>query len=288
MMNDKMRTAAIYTTYRPDENFRNRINSVVKSCDFVIVVDNTPGGHEFSLSDLEGCILLQDGRNKGLGCALNIGIREASRMSCDAVVLFDQDSSPDSDFINLLFDGLVYSGKNSIIGPLLLDDSEVNNTGAELNNKYDFEDVTCIATSGMCFYIKDLNLSELFTEDFFLDFVDFDWCWRMRSEGWKILRNKSLIMPHRLGLAQRKFLGLTYHIPAPFRHYFQFRDSLRLAKLGYVPIYSKLRLILILFPKFLLYPFLLDNGYERFLWMARGVGDGLKGVRGVGSVRSIL
>jgi hypothetical protein len=53
-------------------------------------------------------------------------------------------------------------------------------------------------------------------------------------------------MFHRLGEAERRFMGLTFHVPAPYRHYFQVRDTLRLAFRPYVPRYAKLRLIGIL------------------------------------------
>ena len=95
-------------------------------------------------------------------------------------------------------------------------------------------------------------------------------------------------MPHRLGLAQRRFLGLTYHVPAPYRHYFQFRDTLRLTVRPHVPLYSKIRLAGVLPFKALAYPFLLDRGGERARWMARGVADAFRRVGGIGAARETL
>ena len=280
-----LRLAAIYTTYHPDSNFRKRIENVIKNSSATIVVDNTPGGHSFSAEEMSGVTLLQDGVNRGLGAALNAGIKEARAKNCNAVVLFDQDSSPSAEFTTALLQGLVFAGSLVIIGPKLIDD-KLKNTSAnvyQLNNVSQFKEVTCIATSGMCFRIDNVARDELFTEDFFLDFVDFDWCWRMRSKGWKVFQLNSLEMDHRLGLAQRKFLGLTYHIPAPYRHYFQFRDALKLIGIYYVPIYSRFRLSAILLPKLIIYPFLLDRGCERFIWMLRGIIDAFLGVCGIGA-----
>ena len=280
-----IKVASIFTTYKPDGHFRERINSVVQSCHLTIVVDNTPGGHAFSELDLLGLTLFQDGNNKGLGSALNVGILEAQRQGCDAVVLFDQDSSPSQDFIKSLLDALSTVGSRSIIGPLLVDDQKASHLIHTNSSSCgsEFQEVTCIATSGLCFLLEGIDCADRFTEDFFLDFVDFDWCWRMRHKGWRILRLTSLPMLHRLGLAQRKFLGLTYHVPAPYRHYFQFRDALKLINIHYVPAYSRVRLTAILLPKLLVYPWLLDRGIERLSWMIKGIVDAFLGKKGIGS-----
>jgi rhamnosyltransferase len=68
-------------------------------------------------------------------------------------------------------------------------------------------------------------------------------------------------------------LGMHYHVPAPYRHYFQFRDTLRLLTFRHVPLYSKVRLGALLPPKFLVYPFILDRGVERVGWMLKGIRD---------------
>lgn len=287
-MNQAPRIAAIYTTYHPDDGFRQRIRHVVERCALTVVVDNTPGGHVFAADQADGLTLLQDGCNKGLGAALNAGLAEALRQGCEAVVLFDQDSSPCPDFIDSLFQALVAAGPRAIIGPLLVDDAQARAPTIGANLPPELDDVTCIATSGMCFWLHDLKPTDRFTEDFFLDFVDFDWCWRLREQGWRICRLKSLPMPHRLGLAQRKFVGLTYHVPAPFRHYFQFRDTLKLAARRYVPLYSRIRLSVILLPKLLVYPFLLDRGPERLRWMLLGIRDAVRSVPGVGAAAAKL
>jgi rhamnosyltransferase len=232
--------------------------------------------------------LLQDGRNKGLGAALNAGLNEALRQGCDAVVLFDQDSSPPRGFIEALFQGLSAAGPRAVVGPLLIDDAGTAVAPPPPGGAPALDEVTCIATSGMCFHLDGLRSDERFTEDFFLDFVDFDWCWRLRAQGWRICRLRSLPMPHRLGLAQRKFLGLTYHVPAPFRHYFQFRDTLKLVTRRHVPMYSRVRLSVILLPKLIVYPFLLDRGLERLRWMLRGIRDAIRAVPGIGAAAARL
>lgn len=277
--------AAIYTTFYPDKDFFMRIAEVIKNCSHTIIVDNTPGGFPFILSDTKNITLLQDGNNKGLGVALNLGIDEAIKLKCDTVVFFDQDSSPTSNFITELLDALSLAGAKSIVGPTLIDDKNYSKLDirSPISSSIKLSSVKSIPTSGMCFHLNKIYYNERFTDNFFLDFVDFDWCWRMLAKDWKIYRINSLYMPHRLGIEQRKILGFRFHVPAPFRHYFQFRDTLKLAVMQHVPIYSRIRLLSILIPKFCIYPFLLDRGFERVRWMTIGIIDAFKNTKGVGA-----
>lgn len=267
------RIAAIYTTYKPDAAFHERVQPLAAGCHAVIVVDNTPGGHDFG--DCPGLVIIQDGHNKGLGPALNLGIAKAHELGCDAVVLFDQDSTPGADFLRALADGLrSVGGRRCVVGPLMFDDTVLQHDGVPPIGATPLpREFTCLPTSGLLFPIDELTPSDGFSEELFLDFVDFDWCWRMRDRGWRIYKLNNVPMAHRLGLAQRHVLGLQYHVPAPYRHYFQFRDTLRLLTRGYVPLYSKFRLGALLPAKLLLYPFIMERGPERFVWMLKGLRD---------------
>lgn len=275
------RVAVILTTYKPDAGFRSRIADLSKLAT-VIIVDNTPGGYSFSSQESDGLVILQDGRNKGLGRALNIGIKKARQLGCEQVILFDQDSTPSASFAQALLNALHDAGDCAAVGPKLIDDQELTSPCVE---KYGgVTEVPYLATSGMAFNIGNLSAIHQFDEDLFLDFVDMEWCLRMRfQEGWKFYCLESVLMPHRLGLAQRKLLGITYHVPPPYRHYFQFRDTFFLSRKSYAPVRLRWRLRLILLPKLLLYPLILDNGLERVSWMARGIRDALFGVKGIGA-----
>nr|WP_297383164.1 hypothetical protein [uncultured Roseateles sp.] len=275
------RVAAVFTTYKPDSGFRTRIAEVAALCT-IVIVDNTPGGHPFKSDEVAGLTLLQDGCNKGLGKALNMGIQQARELGCEQAILFDQDSTPSAVFILALLDGLREVGDKAAVGPRLVDDQEISSP--QVGPGRDRTAVSYLATSGMAFNIGSLGSGNEFAEDLFLDFVDIDWCWCMRfREGWTFHCLNSVLMPHRLGLARRRLLGVTYHVPPPYRHYFQFRDTFRLTRRSYAPTYLRWRLRLILVPKLLVYPFILDHGVERVLWMTRGIRDAVLSVTGIGA-----
>ena len=95
-------------------------------------------------------------------------------------------------------------------------------------------------------------------------------------------------MHHRLGLEQRRFGPLKFHVPAPFRHYFQFRDGLKLVFRPSVPLYARFRFSMIIIPKLLVYPFILDRGMHRLKWMVIGLRDAFFNVQGIGAARTCL
>jgi len=275
--------AAVLTAYRPDAGLGDRFRELAQSCRALIIVDNTPGGHQFGALPANA-VVLQDGLNKGLGRALNLGIARATELGCDKVVLFDQDSSPPSSLIDGLQAALSGAGSRAVVGPLHIDDQTGRETAVVsfARSSTPLKRVSCLATSGMLFRLDEAPL-EPFSEELFLDLVDFEWCWRMGQAGWSFYKAVNVPMAHRLGEGQRRFAGLTYHVPAPYRHYFQFRDTLRIVPRSYVPLYPKLRLLGILPLKLVAYPWLMDRGLERLGWMLRGVRDALLGRLGAGA-----
>lgn len=280
----------------PDKNFEDRVIKIINETDIAIIVDNTPGCYAFSHEFIENksIIILQDGQNKGLGKALNLGILYAKANQCDTAILFDQDSSPSSCFIKKLLTKLNEFNKKynykCCIGPVHIDDN-ISQTSKKINsreNNKSFIELSAIPTSGMAFSLKKISSDDLFTEDFFLDFVDFEWCWRIRTQGWRIFRIFDITMPHRLGISQKKFLGITYYISAPYRHYFQFRESLKILHLNYVPFYPKFRYLLIRSLDLIIVPVTENNGKERLKWMILGIIDYFKSKNGVGSAQKKL
>lgn len=287
------RLSAVVTAFRPDAAFISRFIPLLDRCDHVFVVDNTPGG--FAFGDLPaGFSVIQDGINRGLGSALNRGILCAKAAGAEYVILFDQDSTPTAQGVGQLLSvchaAQARLGERCAVGPTHVDDASGTRSDprGRVRSACEPYEVTCLSTSGLLFPLRPISAGTLFASDLFLDLVDFEWCWRQRLQGWRFLRAGAIPLLHRLGIEERRWLGLRFHVPAPYRHYFQFRDTLRLVWRGYVPVYSKLRLSTLLPIKFLIYPFILDRGRERLRWMMLGVLDAIRGVTGIGAAADRL
>lgn len=282
----------VITSYQPPLDLWQRCAKLRAQAAAVIVVDNTPGGIAEPVGEY-GIELISDGINKGLGRALNIGIRKAIEMECSWLVLFDQDSKAPDGYCDRMLEeftrvSAAVEQPLAALAPTFIDD-ETETRAQSLRERFGFgvaEDFvlsSALATSGLMVDVKSFHAVGQFNEEYFLDFVDFDWCWRARKIGYALARTHRVSVHHRLGLGQRTLFGFHYHVPADYRHYFQFRDTLFILFSSEAPLYDRLRLISLLPIKLLIHPILLGHGGTRLRWMAAGVRDFLLGRRAIGA-----
>jgi rhamnosyltransferase len=287
----------VITAYKPGPGLLDRYACLLKHSQSIVVSDNTPGGSP-DLMDRPGIKILKHGRNLGLGAALNAGIQWAQSQGAARVLLLDQDSGAGSDLLASLLhehDSLsIIHGPRICVGPAHVEPATaVGGSHApplriRRAPKSFIRERTCLPTSGMLISLGKASVFEGFSTDFFLDLVDYEWCWRLRRYGWKFFRLEQLHMPHRRGLRTRRVLGLSYFEQEPYRHYFQVRDTLRLLGIPYVPVYSLIRLLAFMVVKSLTQPLLLDRGLERVKWSVLGIRDAITGKVGVGAAATQL
>jgi len=86
-----------------------------------------------------------------------------------------------------------------------------------------------LIASGTIIRAECLNEIGFFTDDLFIDWVDFEWCWRAIKRGYKIIGNADVIIYHRLGdnVKNIGFKILTQR--SPLRHYYITRNAVYLA-----------------------------------------------------------
>jgi len=113
-------------------------------------------------------------------------------------------------------------------------------------------------------------------EDLFIDYVDFDWGWRAQKKGYTILLDPSTTFEHSLGEGNKKFLSITIRVPAPIRHYFQFRNTFLLAHRPHVPLSWKLGRFLITPAKLFILLMVAKNRRERIYFAAKGALHGIR------------
>lgn len=221
--------AAVVTAYHPDGRLTAVVSSALDSCFEVVVVDNTPGDGSPVAAALAGpgVRVLRSGRNIGLAGALNAGVRELSG-TARAVLFLDQDSILPGDTVAALAAYLEQDPTIGIAAPTPWD--------AKSQSAYDnlaalrapVADRTDVITSGMLVRRSCLDRVGDFREDFFVDFVDIDFCLRVRRTGLRIVQDQRLKLPHSLGDRREHRLGplrvQVVHYPA-WRHYWIARGA---------------------------------------------------------------
>jgi rhamnosyltransferase len=226
---EPLRVTAVLTAYHPDERLLAVVESALLDCARVIVADNTPAGSP-SLSEKladSRVLVIRTGRNLGLAGALNLAVSELPA-DAQAVLFLDQDS--------VLPDGLVRGLAPHLADPTIgiacpaVFDASSGTSYEMLPNRHETvsEQRTAI-TSGMLVSRAALDRVGGFREDFFVDWVDAEFCVRLRRTGARIVQDRTVALPHSIGdRREHRLFGRAVrviHYPA-WRHYWFARNGL--------------------------------------------------------------
>lgn len=223
------RACALIVTYHPDASLHERILGVQRQVGHVIVVDNTPGGAPMltrydRASDVS---IVTMGFNAGMGAALNRGFGLARTHGFPWVLTLDQDSSIGPDAVAQLIRAVEKTGSPASValaGPRILHEHDPARPYTYLtrrrSSRWRFQRVplpedgvletTIIITSGALTRTSTHHDLGGFREDFFIDYVDTEYCLRAQSAGHKVLAVGAAALTHRLGSKRRvRRLGYT-------------------------------------------------------------------------------
>ena len=232
---DKSNICAIIVTYKPQSALIERATAIALQVDAVIVVDNASGNAYSAIFDgilrLKNLTLIFNSENYGIAQALNTGIRHAAAAGYKWTILLDQDTSFDQDLISSLVS--VYKDypdklNLAVIGAHFYDRHRVTSDFAVMpSGGLRWQPADWVITSGSLISLAAFTIIGPFREDFFIDFVDTEYCLRARQAGFDILRTTRVLMRHAIGASTRhRILGMhkwtTNH--SPDRRYYMTRN----------------------------------------------------------------
>ena len=194
-----MNIFAVIVTYNPNlENLNKLIGSIKANGVEPIIVDN----NSLNLESFCNNIFLKLNDNEGIAKAQNIGSLEAIARGAEYIIYFDQDSTISNNFIIMLAKDFIeiqkHDSKISAIGPRFVDERHDFYYPALKLNKFGLLDkidttnilepieVSILISSGTLVSISSLQNIGLMKEEFFIDFVDTEWCFRALSCGYTI------------------------------------------------------------------------------------------------------
>lgn len=233
----------VLVTYHPDEEAITNLHNMVRECGRMIVVDNGSGAAtQRVLAAVPGVELLAQAENLGLSMALNLGLNRALEMGCAWAVPFDQDSRPAPGFAEALWQAHLAQPEAAVIAPRIREKGGVDEDHYRWLRPYPFlpllfqlarcpqgglPAVTIAVTSGALTELAEWRRLGGFAEDFFIDYIDIDYCLRVIRHGRKVAVAHDAVLHHRLGARQRRVLFGRDFRPmhhAPFRHYYMARN----------------------------------------------------------------
>ena len=220
-----MNNAAVIVLYNPDkELLYENVKAIIEQVDFLIFVDNSPFVSKLDFMDQYGSkkytYIFMDG-NKGIGEALNTAVNVCLEKEIPWLLTLDQDSICPN---NLISSYQKYVDMDNI--GIICCNKNYNGHGADRYEK-EIEVVnTCITSAS---YINTVACRDigLFDEKMFIDYVDFEYCYRLLENGYKIIQVNTVTLVHRLGdLRIINLFGFAIHVENhnSFRKYYIARN----------------------------------------------------------------
>ena len=255
----------LIVTFNPSSDFFDQLDTFYTQLEQIVVIDNGSDPDVCSQLNWEvkrresSLTVIFNETNFGVATALNQGFGWALEHGYRHIVAFDQDSLPAPGMIPAMLD--VFStyatdGYLGVVAPVI-EDIRVGKRARFLrpNRAFFFEWVDCqgrvlenvstVITSGALYDLETYQKIGPFKDDFFIDYVDTEYCLRARQHGYKIVVACDAHLDHRLGERQKRELLGYNHFPtfhSPVRWYYISRNR--------IPM---LRQYAIRFPHWLLY-----------------------------------
>jgi len=285
-LNSKVKISAVVVVYNDYQSLNILIKSLCDQVDMTVVIDNSSIDHvvpEHILKD-KNIVYHRMDRNKGLGAGLNKGIYLSENSGADWVLLLDQDSVVSENMICSMlneYDRRIDQEKISLICPDVFLQGEGSRqyplySGmflikrlTETSDKADFA-----ITSGSMIKMSLFKEIGFMDEQFFIDYIDYDFCLRLRSEGYKILYVREAVLTHELGERKVSDIGIKYTGHAPERIYYQTRNRLSVVQRYGVrfPSFAMMQILLFLL-KFFKIILVEDRKILRLQYYFKGISD---------------
>lgn len=287
---------SIIITYNPNyERVLNLVNELKKTNVDVIIVDNNSTNKcDLSLknSNVDGIYVIALKDNLGIAYAQNVGIHKAIELGAEKIIFFDQDSHIDEGFIdNLLLDFdkvSAYNEKIAAVGPRFVDENKGFYFPALKFNKHGLIDkisveninepikVSFLISSGTLVSVTALKDIGYMKEEFFIDYVDTEWCFRALAKGYRLYMSEKAIMKHSVGDDTIKLLNFKIPVHSGYRRYYRIRNLFFMWKMPYIPKILTAKLMMTNFAIQVLLLFLKDKKLDYIKYYLSAIRDGIK------------
>jgi len=217
--------AGVVVLYNPDETVVTNVMSYLEFLQTLYVIDNS----EIPNSDIVDELCKFDrkvkyvacGENKGIAYALNLGATLAIESGADWLLTMDQDSSFEGDSASKLVEYCesLEDERVAIVTALHVDSDIV----VYKKEKKLFPHIAM--TSGSMVNLRNYEKIGPFRDEFFIDFVDTEYCLRAKRNDLTVLTLKDVVLQHKVGKPKKVLFFTTTNHP-PIRRYYITRNRI--------------------------------------------------------------
>lgn len=252
--------AVVTVTFHPDLEVLGRQIDGLGATRLVLVDNASPAATQRALRERAAraadAALVCNARNAGLAAALNQGAAEALRRWPDSeyFIFLDQDTEPPAGSVGQLVRELARLRRRDpragALGPQMIDAETGLGHGFHAIHGWRWgrlqpaegasEPIACAGINGSGLTVPAAVFAELggFDEDLFIDHVDTEWSFRAGHAGYRCYGLPGVAFRHRMGARTLRVWLLRWR-PWPYRsaarHYYLFRNAVRLMRRDYVP-----------------------------------------------------
>lgn len=219
--------------------------------------------------------LWMDG-NKGIAAAQNRAFEQLKDKTA-YVVFLDQDSRVGDDYPVQITSALkrIENKGIGILGPTLVNvdsgEAYVHSLSAGAGEDYSF--AREVISSGICIRADLFRKIGMNDDRLFIDYVDFDMCWRASAVGYRSAVSTTINIRHKVGNRCITIGPYRDIISSSNRYFYQYRNMLWLLRRSYVPRMWKVKTTIKSFIRFTYLPFV---GLSASACALKGVKAGLR------------
>ena len=295
-MHEAPRVHAVVVSYRSDpERLARQFDCLLEQVSAIVWVDNaSPDAlrqlHRRWPADRVHALWLDD--NQGIGAAQNRGIERALALGASHVLLMDDDSLPAPDMVPSLLGALAERPLAAAVGACHVDPRrETERTPFSVVDGGRLRWLACsdadriwevdhVIASGCLIPAPVLEAVGSMREDFFIDWVDTEWCLRARNRGYRIYGVCGALLEHTLGDRVVRVLGREIPWHAPWRHYYQARNFVLMLRARQVGPVSRSHMAFRQLKRFIVFSTLVPGRWQYFRMWMRGLWHGCLGRSG--------
>lgn len=208
---------AVVVTFFPQPDTADNLLALAPQVGRLLIIDN--GSSPETFQPLEpvarelNATVLRLGSNFGIAKALNVGLQHARELRFRWLATFDQDSRANSGMLQAMGQALAdYPGASSVglIAPVHFD----RRAGVVMSDRYreasgaTWHVIRTTMTSGNLVNVAAAEQVGGFDDSLFIDYVDNEFCLRLRQQGFQILEASRAQLSHALGNLEIRDLGI--------------------------------------------------------------------------------
>ncbi|MCL6528445.1 MAG: glycosyltransferase family 2 protein [Thermaceae bacterium] len=275
----------VIVTFNPNINtLQSLVISLLGQVRNIYIIDNS-SDCKYNIEVPENVRIIRLVRNYGIAYAQNYGILISLSYYSDFILISDQDTIYPKNYVKDMISLFSIFDKTAGVSPVFVDSKSNVTFPSYYMTKYRFKkfypyngiyEVSQTISSGLIINSKYLPDIGLMNEDFFIDWVDTEWCWRAIKKGYKVLLNSNVKIYHNFGDRYLNLFNKNITIRNHIRHYYITRNAFYLSLYcKHISIYHRIYLFIFSFKYIFGYPILSKNHLLNLRFVLLGFIHGL-------------